>query len=218
MQVFLVLALLAGLALSGEATNPPRWDANYIVKGTLYIPYAEIAEPFYAWYDKNTKRSRIDYYGGMVKTYQLAGEGDYGTMLKLAPITTQQEMNKLTCLQVNGTSEQKVETQSILPDAKPFKLIGTETFLGFTCDKFRLEETIGQKKNVYTLWVRYKKSPHYPASRMPIPVRYEMRGYNTLLGSHYDHYYLDYDSYEHVDIPHEVFEIDESLTPAKSTL
>ncbi|XP_016974481.1 digestive cysteine proteinase 1 [Drosophila rhopaloa] len=211
MQVFLALALLAGLALSVDATKPPRWDANYIVKGTLFIPYAEIAEPFYAWYDKNTKRSRIDYYGGMVKTYQLAGEGQFGTLLKLAPITTHSETNKLTCLQVNGTADQAVEIQSILPDAKPFSLVGTETFLGYTCDKFRLESNIGQKKNVYTLWVRYKKSPHYPSSRMPIPVRYEMRGYNTLLGSHYDHYYLDYDSYEHDDIPNEVFEIDDSL-------
>ncbi|KAH8354079.1 hypothetical protein KR084_006631 [Drosophila pseudotakahashii] len=211
MQVFLALALLAGLAFSADATNPPKWDPNYIVKGTLYIPYAEIAEPFYAWYDKNTKRSRIDYYGGMVKTYQLAGEGQFGTLLKLAPITTKTEDNKLTCLQVNGTADQVVEIQSILPDAKPFSLVGTESFLGFTCDKFRLESTIGQKKNVYTLWVRYKKSPHYPSSRMPIPVRYEMRGYNTLLGSHFDHYYLDYDSYDHDDIPNEVFEIDDSL-------
>ncbi|XP_068142438.1 digestive cysteine proteinase 1 [Drosophila tropicalis] len=212
MQVFLIAALIVGLAVTSQATNPPRWDANYIVKGTLYIPYAEIAEPFYAWYDKNTRRSRIDYYGGMVKTYQLAGEGDFGTMLKLAPITTTDDLNKLTCLQVNGTTDQKVEIQSILPDAKPFTLIGTEAFLGYTCDKFRLEQSIGQKKNVYTLWVRYKKSPHYPSSRMPIPVRYEMRGYNTLLGSHYDHYYLDYDSYEHDDIPNEVFEIDTDLT------
>ncbi|XP_030566502.1 digestive cysteine proteinase 1 [Drosophila novamexicana] len=212
MRLWLNLALLACLALAAHGTKPPRWDANYIVKGTLYIPYAEIAEPFYAWYDKNTKRSRIDYYGGMVKTYQLAGEGQYGTALKLAPVSTRDELNKLSCLQVNGTAEQAVEIQSILPDAKPFELIGTETFMGFTCDKFRLEQTIGQKKNVYTLWVRYKKSPHYPSSRMPIPVRYEMRGYNTLLGSHYDNYYLEYDSYEHDDIPNEVFEIDESLT------
>ncbi|KAL7732364.1 hypothetical protein ACLKA6_004347 [Drosophila palustris] len=212
MRLWLNLALLASIMLAAYGTKPPRWDPNYIVKGTLYIPYAEIAEPFYAWYDKNTKRSRIDYYGGMVKTYQLAGEGQYGTSLKLAPVTTRDALNKLSCLQVNGTAEQTVEIQSILPDAKPFQLIGTETFLGFTCDKFRLEQIIGQKKNVYTLWVRYKKSPHYPASRMPIPVRYEMRGYNTLLGSHYDHYYLDYDSYEHDDIPNEVFEIDESLT------
>ncbi|XP_030385247.1 digestive cysteine proteinase 1 [Scaptodrosophila lebanonensis] len=211
MRAIVILTLLAGLAVIAQATNPPRWDPNYIVKGTLYIPYAEIAEPFYAWYDKNTKRSRIDYYGGMVKTYQLANEG-YGIALKLAPVSTRDALNKETCLQVNGTAEQQVTIQSILPDAKPFSLVGTETFLGFTCDKFRLETTIGQKKNVYTLWVRYKKSPHYPASRMPIPVRYEMRGYNTLLGSHYDHYYLDYDSYEHDDIPNEVFEIDESLT------
>lgn len=111
-----------------NATNPPKWDPNYIVKGTLYIPYAEIAEPFYAWYDKNTRRSRIDYYGGMVKTYQLAGEGQYGTLLKLAPITTKTENNKLTCLQVNGTADQAVDIQSILPDAKPFSLVGTESF------------------------------------------------------------------------------------------
>jgi hypothetical protein len=25
-----------------------------------------------------------------------------------------------------------------------------------------------------------------------VPVHYEMRGYNNLLGSHYDHYYVDY--------------------------
>lgn len=38
-------------------------------------------------------------------------------------------------------------------------------------------------------------------------MRYEMRGFNSLLGSHYDHYYLDYDWYSS-DIPSsEVFEI-----------
>ncbi|XP_034480335.1 digestive cysteine proteinase 1 [Drosophila innubila] len=212
MRLWLNLALLASLMLAAHGTKPPRWDPNYIVKGTLYIPYAEIAEPFYAWYDKNTKRSRIDYYGGMVKTYQLAGEGQYGTSLKLAPVTTRDNLNKLSCLQLNGTEKEHVEIQSILPDVKTFALIGTETFLGFTCDKFQLVQINGQKKNIYTLWVRYKKSPHYPASRMPIPVRYEMRGYNTLLGSHFDHYYLEYDSYVHDDIPNEVFVIDESLT------
>ena len=28
-----------------------------------------------------------------------------------------------------------------------------------------------------------------------VPIRYEMKGYNSLLGSHYDHYYLDYTSF-----------------------
>lgn len=30
---------------------------------------------------------------------------------------------------------------------------------------------------------------------IPVPVRYEMKGFNSLLGSHYDHYYLDYTTF-----------------------
>lgn len=43
------------------------------MKGNLYIPFAEIKEPFYAWYDKGEKKSRIDYYGG--KYYYYEGPG-----------------------------------------------------------------------------------------------------------------------------------------------
>lgn len=98
-----------------------------------------------------------------------------------------------------------------MPNVKNFTLLGTEQYIGFKCDKFQLEENIGEKRNVYTLWVRYKKSPKYPSSRMPIPVRYEMRGFNSLLGSHYDHYYLTYDYYDHNDIPNEIFEVDTGM-------
>lgn len=46
--------------------------------------------------------------------------------------------------------------------------------------------------------------------KIPIPVRYEMRGFNSLLGSHYDHYYLDYDSFS-IDRPNDdVFKMTES--------
>ena len=43
---------------------PPNFSDTYIVKGTLYVPYAEIREPFYVWYDLKLGASRIDYYGG----------------------------------------------------------------------------------------------------------------------------------------------------------
>ena len=42
----------------------PTFSNTYTLKGTLYIPYAEIREPFYAWYDGKSGSSRIDYYGG----------------------------------------------------------------------------------------------------------------------------------------------------------
>lgn len=96
----------------------------YSVSGVLNIPYAEINEPFYAWYDKANGRSRIDYYGGMVKTYQLTKQGSYGVSLKLAPVTTQSQTNKETCLQVNGSADNAIAVQGILPYAKDFKLIG----------------------------------------------------------------------------------------------
>ncbi len=38
-----------------------------------------------------------------------------------------------------------------------------------------------------------KQSPLDPEVEIGTPIKYEMRGYNTLLGSHYDHYYLIYD-------------------------
>lgn len=107
-------------------TKPPKWDPIHTVKGILYIPYAEIEEPFEAWFDKHTARSRIDYYGGTVKTYQLSRDGQYGTSLKIAPVTTDEKPNEITCLQVNGTSDMRVEPQSILPDCTDFTLAGNE--------------------------------------------------------------------------------------------
>lgn len=101
-----------------------EWDPVYNVKGVLYIPYAEIEEPFEAWYDSTTYRSRVDYYDGTVKTYQLSREGVYGTSLKVAPVTTLEELNKITCLQVNGTEQRPIELQPILPDSSQFQFVG----------------------------------------------------------------------------------------------
>ena len=49
-------------------------------------------------------------------------------------------------------------------------------------------QTIGKKKNTYTMWV--------DTAQKNAPVRYEMMGYDTLLGSHYDRYYVNYMSFD----------------------
>lgn len=59
-----LLFLLGILAFCAESYAAPKFNDVYTVKGTLYIPYAEIREPFYAWYDVKSRNSRIDYYGG----------------------------------------------------------------------------------------------------------------------------------------------------------
>ena len=40
------------------------WADSYTLSGILKLPYAEINEPFYAYFDGKKGMSRIDYYGG----------------------------------------------------------------------------------------------------------------------------------------------------------
>ena len=51
---------------------------------------------------------------------------------------------------------------------------------------------MGKKYNKYTMLLKTVQSTLDPSLSVAIPVHYEMKGYNTLLGSHYDHYFLDY--------------------------
>ncbi|XP_071448321.1 digestive cysteine proteinase 1 [Hetaerina americana] len=195
-----------------QEDSAPVFSSKYTVKGVLYIPYAEIREPFYGWYDAEAGSSRIDYYGDMVKTYQLSKMGDFGTMRKIVPITTETKVNERSCLEVNGTKESPVSPQSILPDLTGFNCIGSEFINGLDCEKWRLVEKKGEKVNKYTLWIRYKKSPRAPSVMEPVPVRYEMKGFNSLLGSHYDHYYLEYEWYSSESPNPDVFEVTGDLT------
>ncbi|CAH2217695.1 jg26614, partial [Pararge aegeria aegeria] len=105
---------------------PPQWSDVYTIKGILNIPYAELHEPFYAWFDSKNGKSRIDYYGAMVKTYQLAASvyPEFGTSIKIAPVTTEKVQNQDTCLQVNGTKGESINVQTVLPDMTDFKYVG----------------------------------------------------------------------------------------------
>lgn len=59
---------------------------------------------------------------GMMKTYQLSGEGPYGTAKKIAPMTTETVRNQLNCFETPGSSDEPIEAQGILPDISNFKV------------------------------------------------------------------------------------------------
>ena len=75
--------------------------------------------------------------------------------------------------------------------------MGAVTRGGRDCDVWQNITQVGEKKNVYTMWVE-RSSNH--------PVRYEMQGFDSLLGSHYDKYYLEYDGYS-TDFSDDVFKV-----------
>ena len=73
MLQLVVLSLCLSMALGGHV---PDWSTNlYTVKGHIFLPYGNIIEPFEAWIDPKTKRSRIDYYNGMNSILYLNGPG-----------------------------------------------------------------------------------------------------------------------------------------------
>ncbi|XP_069479013.1 digestive cysteine proteinase 2-like [Ambystoma mexicanum] len=183
------LALVLGCCRAGAEDFTswvlPDFGSVYHVSGTLYLPYAEIVEPFEAWYNLSGRESRIQFYNGQVVTYQHGFEQPFGINYKISPETTETEVNVRKCFQVNGTNKDPVLPQSVLPNLEGFKPVRQERFRRLPCTVWQNVTTWGKKKNVYTLWVTN-------TSRGPEPVHYEMRGFNSLLGSHYDKYEVAY--------------------------
>lgn len=151
-------------------------------------------------------------------------------------MTTETVLNQVTCFQVNGTAKSSITIQSVLPDLSNFTVCGfklqspinafwllldllnlcyflqkagSQVMMGQNCSVWQYTVKNGQKKSVYTMWISDDDQR---------PVRYEMFGYNTLLGSHYDKYYVDYLSWPswNETIPDEAFKVPESRYPISS--
>jgi len=184
---FLLLLLLAsssspfcsGAALLGEKT-PPDFGVDYFVSGTLNLPYGEISEPFKAWVSGSTKRSRIDYYGGTMKTIQ---RGDLDLSFKINPFTTERVLNEIDCFKIDGG-----DVQIMIPDLSVYTYVGEDQLAGATVDKWVYKTHKGKfVTNTYTFYSTGGDDPQ--------PVRFDMMGYDSLIGSHYDHYFLLYEKY-----------------------
>ncbi|XP_019731833.1 digestive cysteine proteinase 2 [Hippocampus comes] len=189
----------------------PDFGTAYHVKGLISLPYAEIREPFEAWFDLKAKSSRIDYYHGQVSTYQLGGEQPWGASYKITPETTEDELNVMKCFQVNGTKDEPVTTQAALPDVNGFQFLRMEYYGGSLCEVWQNVTTVGYKKNTYTLWVTRSEERANGRVDPATPLHYEMMGYNTLLGSHFDKYLVDYKEFSS-DVDPTVFSLPEGMS------
>ncbi|CAJ1083734.1 digestive cysteine proteinase 1 [Xyrichtys novacula] len=213
MRWYFAAVLLWTLTASEVKAVPtlPNFGNSYHVKGVISLPYAEIKEPFEAWFDLAAKSSRIDYYHGQVSTYQLGAEQPWGISYKITPETTEDELNVMKCFQVNGTKEEAVTSQASLPDVQGFQFLRMEYYGGSLCEVWQNVTSVGNKKNTYTLWVTHSEKGADGKEDPTTPLHYEMMGYNTLLGSHYDKYLVDYKEFNtHVDP--KVFSLPEGMT------
>uniref|UniRef100_A0A8C8R9L4 Counting factor associated protein D n=1 Tax=Pelusios castaneus TaxID=367368 RepID=A0A8C8R9L4_9SAUR len=127
---------------------------------------------------------------GQVVTFQYGAERPFGALYKVTPETTESEVNVQKCFRFSGTRRNHIYPQSVFPRLHGFKFMREEQYRGQLCAVWQNVLNWGLKKNIYTLWVA--GSPEGP-----VPVHYEMRGFNSLLGSHYDKYEIDYSGFSH---------------------
>ena len=210
-----------GLAV---AVDPPVFPDQYTSVGVLLLPYAQLREPFTAYFDGQQGRSRIDYYDDLMLTLQkspaAAQNGlDYGAVYKIAYDVNEKGKAQRVCFQSNGTSDDLITPQSILPDLTGFELIGKEP-----CPKVSFEQVAWKTRSGRPIADEFQSrrptvsaghshhcekwqlkitvlekvstytfwSRRDPKSKQIIPVHYEMMGENTLMGSHYDQYEIAY--------------------------
>ncbi|OQV18628.1 Counting factor associated protein D [Hypsibius exemplaris] len=207
MAVSLVLALLLGVAVV-NGVKVPDFGSHYTASGVILLPYAEIKEPFNAYFDLDNNRSRIDYYGGMVMTFQRGDIAPSGVSYKVAPETTESVLNAQTCFQVNGTQDAEILPQSILPDLTEFTFKGEVSCKWGTCELYLLTTEVGDKIN------RYKFLLSRGKDGAAVPRQYEMKGYDSLIGSHYDKYIVKYIEFSTDKPDASAFDIPEGLTCA----
>ncbi|XP_028397778.1 uncharacterized protein LOC114521510 [Dendronephthya gigantea] len=183
-----------------------KFPDTYHATGLLTLPYDGIMEPFEIWYAGELNMSRIDYYHGVDKTFQRGDMEEYGIYIKEIPMhktkVGHNKNNTKSCWYESGDEYDVVRPQSIVPmDLSHFKFVKEEYRSGTLTIKLKRHVKTGNLKNTYTLWVS-KEKPHRP-------IRYETEGFDLLLRGYYDHYYLDYITFNDWYFDYMIMEIPE---------
>jgi len=180
---FRLVALLSAfliVTMAAPRQTPPDFGPDYFVSGTLNLPYGEISEPFKAWVSGSSKMSRVDYYDGTMKTIQ---RGDLDLSYKINPYTTERVLNEVDCFKIEGG-----DVQILIPDLTDYQYAGDDLVQGVPAQKWVYKTRKGEYiTNTYTFYTTGGTDPK--------PLRFDMMGYDTLIGSHYDHYFLIYEKF-----------------------
>ncbi|XP_022097041.1 digestive cysteine proteinase 2-like [Acanthaster planci] len=188
--VFLAAAVLFD-SNDAAAPKPPTFGSRYHAKGFVQLPYAELNEPFEIYFDGQKSMGRIDFYGGMDQAFYDGAKKPYGVAYEVYPTVKSKTSTtpETTCLTMTGKKGSLIMPQSMLPNLNGFKPNGQKLINGQMTDVWMMiTNPKTAKVNTYMLYVSRGAKVR--------PVRYEMMGYDTLLGSHYDKYVIDYSMFD----------------------
>lgn len=147
----------------------------------MSLPYADIAEPIESWYDGSVagkEKLRTEFYNGLDK-YVFRNDLNFTWQVNPQPSGTP------ACFATQGPPD----VRPYLPDLTGFVLQpNTVQVNGVTCKNWQLTQSADTgKTSVYNF---------YSNAADDTPVQYVMMGYDSLIGSHFDLYRLDYISFK----------------------
>lgn len=128
----------------------------------------------------------------MDKTIQRGDLGKHGILFKIVPMHSEikpSDNDFMSCWYKPLPKWLPRAGQSVIPtNLSEFKFVSEEMHRGMPCLKYERINRRYNRTNSYNFFIS-KTRPHKP-------LRYEMMGYDDMLTSHYDHYVLDYISFE----------------------
>ncbi|XP_022690904.1 digestive cysteine proteinase 2-like [Varroa jacobsoni] len=200
---------VTGLSIVGAVPlgDGPVFPPQYTAAGYILLPYCELKEPFVAYYDGNVGKSRIDFYNGEMKTF-MSKQGSYKVVWSPNEKTHVPEEN---CYLAGAE-----DAQTVLPDLSQFKFIRTEPcetgsttlvkpFLRSSkCYRYENKVQRFGRTSKYTFWAAQDE-------KGATPIRYEMLGYDSLLGSHFDKYEIVYSDYRAGPVDRDMFKVNEVI-------
>ncbi|KAJ5066150.1 digestive cysteine proteinase [Anaeramoeba ignava] len=181
-KFFLLFLILFGIVLSDPPT--PIFPEKYKLQVLLSMPAGGnpdtgVYEDIIVNYDNTNQRLRLDFYQGLATELYLLQQQPYEYQIVIAN-------DQQICLEMND-SDAPTSIDKFLPDLTNFTYQSITVVRGYKVYNFQFIEAIGDRINYYNYYCT--------ADSEQRPIRYEMLGYDTVIGSHYDVYIFDYLNY-----------------------
>lgn len=172
-----ILAFLAAAALCADL----KWPDVYRMTGEFQVLEANVTLPFIINWNGPNNQENLMYFNDTME-YTIWD----GTQPSYHYVHVKKDHQECETLKTAAFIPDMV---SFLPDLTPYECVGEDTIRGVPVKVYRWNDiegdinTSNHRTNIYTMYVKTGTSE---------PVRFEMKGYNIILGSHYDQYRIEY--------------------------
>ncbi|XP_039749947.1 pro-cathepsin H-like [Pararge aegeria] len=179
-SLYLVLVLVSALDPGFTYTLDVEqkaviWPEVYHMKGDTMNILSGIIKPFEIWYSKEANKSRIDYYGGIVKHYYIAAtDDDYGKEYVINPVTTEEVTNVDQCREEIG----QTEVTNFLPEVEGYTFEGQETYNDKLVDVWKYLDIEEDKEKTEITLIVFRNEEGFD-----IPVLKEIKASNLWTGT-----------------------------------